>query len=138
LGGLATRACCEIEYQEFLFTDLRISEYIDWMGCCELLYIKIPNQVIQRKSQASLKRIKILTAIHRVYALYMRGGEDPTIGLKVLLYLLLHPNLDTYGARDRLLDRREKFLKFSLFSLEEGLTEVCDEAVVDHNKYSKI
>ena len=68
----------------------------------------------------------------------MGWREDPAIGFEVLFYLLLHTNLDTYGARDRLLDRREKFLKFSFFSLEEGLTEVGDESVVDHNKYSRI
>lgn len=62
----------------------------------------------------------------------------PAIGFEIFSHIILHACLDTYSARDRLLDRREKVLKFLFFSLEEGLTEVGNEAVVDHNEYSKI
>jgi hypothetical protein len=87
--------------------------------------------VIKGKSDTSLKRIKVIFSIESKNISYVGFSEDKSIPLEPFFHLFFLSWLDTDSTRYSLFEGGEKHFKLLFFSLEEGFSEIVDEARID-------
>lgn len=99
----------------------------------EFLDIKISKQVIERKTDASLQWIKIFSSIERKYTRNISRMEYPAILFESSFYRFDSIWIDADRTGDWEFDRADKIFQFSRILSEKVITEVVDEALIDHD-----
>lgn len=73
---------------------------IYWMGCRKFLDIKIPKEMVERKTDTALKRVKIFSSIQRKDIGNIGSSENPAIVLNTVLHNINHIWLDANSSRN--------------------------------------
>lgn len=125
---------CSLRMQIFLYArKFRIREYLYCSRSCELLYIKIPHQMIRRVSYTPLERMKIWSSIEWKNTWYIGPCEDKSVSFETFFYFHFFPGFYTYRAGDSFFQRCEEWLKLLRLLAKKSRLKVFDEARIDRH-----